>query len=139
MEERRAIMKSAEQLRLVERVATYANQTSEYLRENIDFGIVDEKGRAVGMRITKWQARIRKETYKADPRFSQRESAIDKFEDGQPVFGFKLHATRGGVCYGALQASHYAATQDEAAAMIEKKISASRKRYANKYGEKNNA
>lgn len=87
----------------------------------IDFGLVDERGRAIGVLVT---------TYEVDATpvpAEQRYGGYD-MEPGHYFVAY-VHATRNGEHFGALQRSGYFTTERMRDAYVADRVAAARKRY----------
>jgi len=110
-------------------------------KENIEFGIVDEKGRRVGTLIERYETdaipyspplpTFENEYVWQGHRLND-SSGIDAYGH---YFGVYIQATRDGIKYGALNVNGHAyfKTAEAREAYIQKKVAACRARYVKKY------
>jgi hypothetical protein len=98
------------------------------IREVVDFGFVDAKGRKVGVVTTLKEVEI----------IDAGEDATYWSEVGLPVgkaYSFAVMSARNGETYGSSAATGFAATTVEANQKIAKAVDASRKRLAKKFSK----
>lgn len=88
---------------------------------NTDFGLKDEKGRAVGYRVRIWQR-----TYTEDSNGDFLHAPGD-FWIGEAI------ATRDGQIYGSLTSLPEVASRQEMNALVQKRMSAAKANYVKKY------
>jgi hypothetical protein len=97
---------------------------NSYTTEKLGFGFNDDKGRQIGVVITRFNAKF--EAADEDARSWYRQEPGD-------YFGVTVHAARNGVGYGASQPYQYFASEAGREAYVAKRVAATRKSYAKKF------
>jgi hypothetical protein len=109
--------------------AQISNRSETRTSEQIELGISDERGRAVGFRVARWEATV---TEAADPG-SGWELTTLPVGLGGTMFCGRVTPTRDGNAFGASQPEIRVATAAELEMEIARKLAGGKRRYAKKY------